>query len=109
MAYSGDICVKTGSYTDAQGQSKNRYEKIGAWFTDDQGRISINISMIPLMPPDPNGKPGFYASLFHKQGQGQQQQPAPRPAPQQGARQRQPATGRQAPAPSAYDDDQVPY
>ncbi len=87
MAYSGDICVSTGSYTDKQGNNKNRYEKIGAWFTDDQGRISINISMIPLIPPKKDGGIGFWASLFtaqsNHQGQTPQQQaPAPQPQPQ---------------------------
>lgn len=109
MAYMGDICVKSGSYTDQQGQEKNRYEKIGAWFQDDQGRISINISMIPLLPPSNDGRPGFYASLFHKQGQqgqaqGQRQQPPAQQPPVQ-QRQQQPPNRFQQPP----DDTNVPW
>lgn len=87
--YMGDICVSTGKYTDQQGQQKNRYEKIGAWFQDDQGRVSIKVTMIPLLPPDPNGNSGFFASLFAKQDGGRQQQPPAqnRPPAQQGQQQ----------------------
>jgi len=88
MAYMGDICVTMGSYTNQQGEKKNRYEKIGAWFQDEQGRISGNINMIPLIPPKKDDGTGFWFSLFTDQknkGQGQHQQ-APQqqaPAPQQ--------------------------
>jgi hypothetical protein len=96
----GDICVKTGVYTDSQGNEKGRYEKMGAWFQDDQGRISVLITMIPLMPPLESGKGGFFASLFpaqnnnrgagHSQGQGQGQQQNRPPVQQQQQPQGQP-------------------
>jgi hypothetical protein len=98
----GDICVSSGSYTDKQGQQKNRWEKIGAWFQDDQGRISINVSMIPLIPPKKDGGIGFWANLFTQQnnGQGQQQQPQGQPAPQP---QQQQPQGQPAPRQQYYD------
>jgi hypothetical protein len=83
MAYMGDICVVTGKYTDNQGQSKNRYEKIGAWFQDGEGRISIKVTMIPLIPPSKEGDSGFFASLFHQQDNGKKAAPAPQQQPQQ--------------------------
>ncbi len=74
--YMGDICVTTGKYMDNQGRERSRFERIGAWFQDDQGRISIKITMIPILPSSGDNA-GFFASLFPKQN-GQVQAPQSR-------------------------------
>jgi len=89
--YMGDVCTITGKYNDQQGNEKNRYLKVGAWF-DNEGRISVKLEAIPL--PDPNGN--VWLSLFLRQDDNSnQQQPAPQqqqqrqaPPPQQNNNQR---------------------
>lgn len=73
--YMGDVCTITGKYNDQQGNEKNRYLKVGAWF-DNEGRISVKLEAIPL--PDPNGN--VWLSLFMRQDDNSNQQ---QPAPQQ--------------------------
>jgi len=80
--YIGDMCVRTGTYEDANGQKKGRYEKLGPMFEDDQGRISFLLTMVPLTNFGDNG--GVWCSFFPKRDQNQQAQP-----PQQQQRQQQ--------------------
>jgi len=89
--YMGDVCTITGKYNDQQGNEKNRYLKVGAWF-DNEGRISVKLEAIPL--PDPNGN--VWLSLFLRQDDNTNQQ---QPAPQQ---QQQ----RQAPPPQQQNNNQ---
>lgn len=60
--YMGDVCTITGKYKDQQGNEKNRYLKVGAWF-DNEGRISVKLEAIPL----PDEKGSVWLSLFIKQ------------------------------------------
>lgn len=61
--YSGDVCVKTGTYQDQQGNNKNRYLKLGSYFTDEQGRIGILLQSVPInMNPGKDG--GTWLTLF---------------------------------------------
>lgn len=83
--YMGDVCTITGKYNDQQGNEKNRYLKVGAWF-DNEGRISVKLEAMPL--PDPNGN--VWLSLFLRQDDGNQQQPAPQQQQQQQQRQAPP-------------------
>ena len=48
MRKSHDLVAVTGTYTDRNGQEKKRYQKCGAAFTDDQGRISIKLEALPI-------------------------------------------------------------
>jgi len=89
--YMGDVCTITGKYNDQQGNEKNRYLKVGAWF-HNEGRISVKLEAIPL--PDPNGN--VWLSLFLRQDDNSNQQ---QPAPQQ---QQQ----RQAPPPQQQNNNQ---
>ena len=50
MAYMGDVCTGR-KYKDQQGQDKTKYTKIGAWFENDQGQLSIKLDALP-MPDD---------------------------------------------------------
>lgn len=84
MAYMGDVCTGR-KYKDAQGQEKTKYTRIGAWFENDQGQLSVKLDALPM--PDQNGE--CWLKLFVPQPQdGQQQSPpqqqqAPAPAQQQ--------------------------
>jgi len=54
-----DLCIVTGSYTDAEGKNRNRYQTIGAMLEkDDGGRFII---MEPWFNP---------AGVHHEQGKG---------------------------------------
>ncbi len=65
--FMGDVCSKTGTYNDQNGNQKSRYTKIGSWFQDDQGRISIKMDALPVPQLDQQGRLGCWLSLFHKQ------------------------------------------
>lgn len=67
----GDICQATGSYQDQNGNNKTRYTKLGAWFKDDQGRISAKLDVLPMpkLRKDNNGEvtQACWVSLFAAQ------------------------------------------
>ena len=91
MAYMGDVCVVTGTYQDQQGQEKARFAKIGSWFENEQGQLSVKLEALPL--PDPKGE--VWLKLFAKKddqqqapAQQQQQQRPQRQAPAQQGNQR---------------------
>ena len=67
-----DLTVKTGEYTDAQGQTKGRWLRIGTVFRHDDGGTSIKLDAIPV------GIPGWegWVNVFPREqqdGQGQTQ------------------------------------
>lgn len=95
-----DIAVKTGSYQDrATGETKNRYQNIGAVMQGDNGPYILLDPLINLAAiPREAGKDRVICSLFEPRDNNQQA-PAPRaaaPAP------------RPAPAPAPADDD-IPF
>ena len=93
MAYMGDVCVVTGTYQDQQGQEKARFAKIGSWFENEQGQLSVKLEALPL--PDPKGE--VWLKLFTKKDDQQQapaQQQQQRPAQQQAPAQQQQRRGR---------------
>ena len=94
-----DIAVKTGSYQDGQGQTKNRYMNIGAVMQGDNGPFLLLDPMVNLAaaPREP-GKDRVICSLFEPRQDGQQAAPAAAP--------RQPS--RPAPASAPMDDD-IPF
>lgn len=95
-----DIAVKTGSYTDSQGQPKNRYMNIGAVMQGDNGPFILLDPMVNLAaaPREP-GKDRVICSLFEpRAADGQASAAAPA--------QRQPQ--RPAPAQQPMDDD-IPF
>lgn len=74
-----DLAVKTGSYQDNQGQTKNRYQNIGAVMQGDNGPFLlldplINLAAVPREP----GKDRVLVSCFDPKQDGQA--PAPRAA-----------------------------
>lgn len=89
-----DVAVKTGSYQDSTGQTKNRYQNIGAVMQGDNGPYLLLDPLINLAAvPREAGKDRVICSLFEPRQDGQQPRAA---APAQ----------RQAPAPV---DDDIPF
>jgi hypothetical protein len=70
MAYMGDVCTGR-KYQDNQGQEKTKYTKIGAWFENDQGQLSVKLDALPM--PDEKGE--CWLKLFVPQPQDGQQAP----------------------------------
>jgi hypothetical protein len=71
--YIGDICVSDGEYTDQQGQLKKRWQKVGAAFKNEYGKISFKLDYMPMS----NDFSGWF-NIFEKDQQNtMQQNPAP--------------------------------
>ena len=89
-----DIAVKTGSYQDSTGQTKNRYQNIGAVMQGDNGPFILLDPLINLAAvPREAGKDRVMCSLFEPRQQDGQQ------APRAAAPQRQ----------AVPDDSDVPF
>ena len=90
-----DLVVKTGSYTDQQGQEKGRYENVGSMMEGDNGPFLIlKRTFNPAGVPNPDCKDSVIVSCFSDQNSGQQQGGQ---APQQNAPQQQGGYSQQAP------------
>ena len=80
-----DLAVKVGEYTDSSGQTKARYQNIGAVLEKDDGGKFIMIArwFNPAGLPDFNGKSGesVLVSMFEPKQVNQQSQSSPPPAP----------------------------
>lgn len=94
-----DLTVKTGEYTNSQGETKGRYENVGSVMQGDNGQFVImKRTFNPAGVPNPENKDSVILSCFEPRdntaGQAPQQQA---PAPQQGYQQPPQGYG-QAPA-----------
>ena len=79
-----DLAVKVGSYTDSNGETKNRYVNCGAIFQKDDGSefFTINRTFNPAGVPNPDNKEMVVISRFEvKPREGQKPAPAPAPKP----------------------------
>jgi len=87
-----DLAVKTSEYTDAQGNTKSRYQNVGALMkTDDGGEfVILNRWFNPAGVPNPENRDSVPVSCFKPR-----EQNAPQSAPQA--------------APSADFDDAIPF
>jgi len=75
-----DVTVKTGSYTDAQGQPKVRYENNGVMMQGDIGPyLMLNRTFNPAGVPNEDNRNTVLCSSFEPKEQGQQQ-PQQQPA-----------------------------
>ncbi len=77
-----DLAVVTGSY-QSQGETKNRYQNIGAVMQKDDGGkfLMINRTFNPAGVPFKEGSESILVSMFPpKDGNGQAPAPAPAPA-----------------------------
>ena len=63
-----DIVVKVGSYTTADGTSKNRYENIGKVFEKEDGGkfYTIKRTFSPAGVPNPDNKDSIILTIFDK-------------------------------------------
>lgn len=85
-----DLAVKTGSYTNNSGETKGRWQNVGALMQGDDGGKFIMLAkwFNPAGLPDLSGKnatsESILVSLFEPKQQGEQSAPArqaPKPAP----------------------------
>ena len=100
-----DLAVKVGEYQDRQGQTKGRWQNVGAVMKGQDGGKFIMLArwFNPAGVPDFSGKGGesILLSMFEPKGQdGEQRSPAPAPAAQRQAR---------APAPPPAMDEDIPF
>lgn len=96
MSYK-DLVVKTGSYTDRDGNEKARFENIGRLMEGKDGlylllKRTFNPAGVSVEP----GRDSIIVSVFEPREQGQ------RPAAQGGP-------GERTSAPSPQPDDQIPF
>lgn len=93
-----DLAVKTGSYTDRDGNTKGRYKNVGSLMESDDGSkfILLDTTFNPAGVPNPDNRDNVLISIFELKDNdgGQRQQSAP--------------VQRQAPPP-AVDADSIPF
>ena len=93
-----DAVVKTGEYTDNQGNTKGRYENVGSVMQSDNGMFMVlKRTFNAAGVPNPDCKDSVIVSFFEQnnqqqgqqQGQNTQQNQQYNQAPQQGGYQQQ--------------------
>ena len=95
-----DLSVKTGEYTDRDGNTKGRYENIGKVFQGDNGFfLVLKRTFNPAGVPNPEDRDSVLVSMFEPREHGPQAQ-----APQQGGSQRTPE-----PQGGGNFDDDIPF
>lgn len=106
-----DLAVKTGSYTDASGKTKGRYENVGSMMKGDDGNFFILLKRTfnPAGVHVEEGRDQLIISVFDLQDdepaqQQSQQSPPARSAPPPEARNRS-APANNHPLP----DDDIPF
>ena len=106
-----DLAVKTGEYTNGQGETKGRYQNVGAIMQKDDGGKFIMLErwFSPAGVPNPENRSNVLLSMFPPKdasgvGQAQQQQRAPASPRASGAA----ATGKPAAGFDDMDDD-IPF
>ena len=78
-----DLAVKVGSYTNQQGEQKNRYQNVGALMQGDNGPFIMLAKWFnPAGVQDDRGGESILISVFEPRQEGQQapQRTASRPA-----------------------------
>lgn len=103
-----DLTVKTGEYTNGQGETKGRYENVGSVMQGDNGQfVILKRTFNPAGVPNPDGKDSVLLSCFEpQQNQGNQQSGFQQQAPMAGMQQQggfnQPQQAPQAQAPHGH-------
>lgn len=98
MANHKDIAVKTGTYTDAQGNTKSRYENVGKLMQGNDGPyILLKRTFNPAGVTVETGRDMLVLSIFDAREPGQQRNTEPAP---------QTAAPTQA---SSFPDDDIPF
>jgi hypothetical protein len=93
-----DLAVKTGTYTDRQGNEKGRWKNVGSVLeTNDGGRVIIlDRTFNPAGVPNPEGRDTVMLSMFEPKERDQGGAAAEIPKP----------TGKRD---TQWDDSQVPF
>jgi len=91
-----DLAVKTGEYTDNQGNTKGRYENVGAIMKGDDGNsfMMLKRTFNPAGVPNPQSRDSVLISMFDPKGQQQNQQQPKQDVP---------------PMPPGLSDDEIPF
>lgn len=79
-----DLAVKLGEYTNSQGETKGRWQNVGAVMQKDDGGKYIILErwFNPAGVPNPDARASLLLSMFPPKQEGQQSAPASRaPAP----------------------------
>jgi hypothetical protein len=100
-----DLAVKVGSYTNQQGEQKNRYQNVGALMQGDNGPFIMLAKWFnPAGVQDDRGGESILISVFEPRQEGQQapQRPASRPA-------QRPTSPQQAGGFQDFPDSDVPF
>ena len=67
-----DVCVKTGEYQDAQGNTKGRYLNVGAVIQTDNGHaLLLDRTFNPAGLPNPDNRSNVLCSLFEPKPRGE--------------------------------------
>ena len=67
-----DLAVKTGSYTNKNGETKGRYQNIGSVMEGDNGQfIILDRTFNPAGVPNPDNKSSVIVSMFAPREEGQ--------------------------------------
>ena len=109
------IVAKTGTYTNKDGEQKNRYQDVGVIMSNDNGEYillnpGVNLAglMIQQNAMDSEVRTNVMCSIFEEQGQRQaapqQQAPQNYQQPQQGYQQPQAPQGYSNQPPQGYDN-----
>ncbi len=102
MQFHKEIKVSTGEYTNAQGEQKKSYVKIGALFINpENGNMSARLEVLPI----PNSEGEVWLSFFDKYDESKQQ--AQHQATQQFGQAQQPQYNQQ-PQPQGIDPSMAP-
>lgn len=78
-----DLCVKTGTYTDREGNEKGRWMNVGALMESDDGKpfVMLNAAFNPAGIYREEGRESILVSCFEPQEQGdrgQEERQAPK-------------------------------
>ncbi len=94
-----DLAVKTGEYTDKNGEKKSRYENVGSLWDGDNGKfITLKKTFNPAGLETAPGKDQIIISIFDLRDNNQQQAQPKRQAPTQDSHNTAKSNGYQAPA-----------
>lgn len=100
-----DLAVKTGEYTDKNGDKKSRYENVGSLWDGDNGKfITLKKTFNPAGLETAPGKDQIIISIFDLRDNNQQQAQPKRQAPTQDSHNTAKSNGYQAPA-DDFDSD----
>ena len=73
-----DAVVKTGSYTNQAGETKNRYENVGIVMQNDKGELSLLLKATfnPAGVPRDAGRESIFISFYEPKGDKKNDEPA---------------------------------